>query len=138
MIRKFSILLFLFSFFITQVPLHAKVICIEEDGHVEVEAANNGVCTSSSDELSKRTASSSPQLDEDHCGTCTDIPISIGSVRNQKIASSKISKQVDSFKSVTIAPSHSNYNISISTYQNLSPIFNKVFLSSLHSTILII
>lgn len=75
MIRKYSILLFLFSFFITQVPLHAMVICIEADGSVEVETANNGVCTCDQAKVE----------DGDHCGSCVDIPFSIGNADYQNL-----------------------------------------------------
>ena len=55
------------------------VLCIGADGHVEVEAADGGRCTSF---LTRTKQNTSPDLlaykatpTQDHCGQCVDLPI---------------------------------------------------------------
>ena len=44
---------------------HGAVLCIEEDGHVEMEASQHGLCGSPLGTVAG----------DNHCGSCVDIPI---------------------------------------------------------------
>lgn len=60
----------------------ATVLCKGIDGHVTVEAATQGVCTSSegrnSDKSQSRGAAYTTSDRGDHCGRCVDSPLGIG------------------------------------------------------------
>jgi hypothetical protein len=104
--KKLAIVWLLASFFIAQGPLQAMVVCIEENGSIEVEAANNGLCASDSGKTSKEIDSLSHQAEDDNCcGPCVDIPFSIGSPTHNQVVFSGMAKQVDVSKSVDHIPS---------------------------------
>lgn len=77
------------SFFIAQGPIQDMVVCIGADGHIEVEAASEGVCASDSGKTSTEIHSLSTKVeDDDHCGPCVDIPFSIGNADHQNLLAS--------------------------------------------------
>jgi len=93
--KKLAIIWLLGSFFIAQAPLQAMVLCIEADGSIEVEAANNGVCASGSGKTSKEIHSLSTKVEDDaHCGQCVDIPFSIGNADHQNLLTSLKTSQL--------------------------------------------
>ena len=57
----------------------AAVLCKGADGHVKVEAATQGVCTSDTERSSERSAAGVPAYRAphrgDHCGPCVDLPL---------------------------------------------------------------
>lgn len=63
----------------------AVVLCKGDNGHVQIEAATRGVCTSDEKRTSERSTSTEAVLTAsrrgDHCGPCVDIPLKIGAGR---------------------------------------------------------
>ena len=57
------------------------VLCMRSDGHVALEASFNGKCISSSGSRSHQDHRTSPEniisSHDDHCGSCTDIPLTL-------------------------------------------------------------
>ena len=90
-LNKTAILLvwLLIGIFVSQGPLPTMMLCIGADGHVEIEAAHNGRCTSfltttqqkPSDFLS--VYQTAPV--QDHCGQCLDVPIFLSSAEGPYI-----------------------------------------------------
>lgn len=58
---------------------HGRVLCIGENGHVEIEAAHGGRCIASDMQrvvtVQNLTTSEAP-----HCGPCTDVPLVVSQV----------------------------------------------------------
>jgi len=63
------------------------VLCIGEDGHVAVEMISNDCCkgplsisnqTSHQSETERQLAATNPSSDDDHCGSCIDLPLTTG------------------------------------------------------------
>ena len=92
--------------FASQGPLPTMMLCIGADGHVEIEAAHDGRCTSfltvtqqqPSDFLS---AHQTPPI-QAHCGQCLDLPIFISSVEGPYIV--PIQKNVPESNALAIMP----------------------------------
>ena len=62
--------------YLTSSPLWANgewVICQGSDGHLSIEVSQNGLCTDIQGKNLHDEHDSIP--DDDHCGTCKDIPI---------------------------------------------------------------
>jgi hypothetical protein len=56
----------------------AVVLCIGEDGHIAVEVASSDCCTSASAGIAEADATrpaDDGHSDDDHCGSCVDIPL---------------------------------------------------------------
>jgi len=65
---------------------NSLVLCIGEDGHVAMELVSNDCCrglpsipnqTSHQSEI-ERSAATNPSSDDDHCGSCIDVPFATG------------------------------------------------------------
>ena len=86
--RIYTLLVWLFIVFIIQGLLPGFVLCIEADGHIAVEFAHGGRCvtcmvkaettTTSATEVLHASSPSEAAPNEDPCGPCVDISISIG------------------------------------------------------------
>ena len=62
----------------------AQVLCIGQDGHVEVEASGVGCCTDSAESAPADRSvgfDATHHTDVDHCGACIDIPLMASSQR---------------------------------------------------------
>jgi hypothetical protein len=56
----------------------AVVLCIGEDGHIAVEVASSDCCTNVSAGIAEADATrlaDDGHSDDDHCGSCVDIPL---------------------------------------------------------------
>ena len=84
----------------------AIVLCIGQDGHVEIEITASDCCTDDhSDETAKATENPGPSIKQNDCGSCVDIPISYGLSGNLD----KLQKTIPtSLASATISPSNNN------------------------------
>lgn len=77
--RTMTALLAVPLLFVGHGEANAMVLCVGDDGHIEIEANSDGSCTSDTD--SHRVGSfgnqefCDSQHDGGHCGTCLDIPI---------------------------------------------------------------
>lgn len=65
------------------------VLCVAEDGSVSFEEAREGRCVNSHDEpcgeASGRDDEECPSSPDDCCGSCLDLPVSIGSRHDHKV-----------------------------------------------------
>ena len=106
--NKTAILLvwLLISIFASQVPLPTMMLCIGADGHVEIEAAHDGRCTSFLTATQQKPSDflSTYQLGpiQDHCGQCLDLPIFILSAEDPYIV--PIQKNAPEINALAIMP----------------------------------
>ena len=70
--------------YLSIVPMQMSnyVLCIGSDGHVEFEIAVNGRCTDTHDlhEAHPEIAMTADTAEENHCGSCLDLPILVSVV----------------------------------------------------------
>ena len=67
---------------IVPMQLSNYVLCIGSDGHVEFEVAVNGRCTDTHalHEMQTEIAMAADSAEENHCGSCLDLPILVSVV----------------------------------------------------------
>jgi len=69
------------------------VLCIGTDGHVAIEFAEDGICTSFSGENADNSSTglaAQPTVPTNrHCGSCIDIPLGTGEVAKQPVVHRK-------------------------------------------------
>lgn len=117
-IRKNTFIITLFCLFVYSavIPMQLSnyVLCIGEDGHVEVEFAINGSCTDipSHDEDHDGVHSES---DDDHCGDCVDLPI-FASLNSELyiISNNEVPQLHDHPSSYTLPAYHSSNTLNLS------------------------
>lgn len=112
MIRRYITWITCLSYlFVT--PLGASVICIGEDGHVAVERALAGGCSEGISVAAKDLpaltghADHDHQIDESHCGPCTDFGLFTQTARVGKslleTSDSQITPNLFAFTSVSLS-----------------------------------
>ena len=107
-LNKTAILLvwLLISIFASQGPLPTMMLCIGADGHVEIEVAHDGRCTSfftsTQQKPSNFLSTYQPPPIQDHCGQCLDLPIFMSSVEVPYIV--PIQKNAPEFNTLEIMP----------------------------------
>ena len=115
------------------------VLCIGEDGHVELEFAINGSCTDipSHDEDHDRVHSES---DDDHCGKCVDLPI-FASLNSELyiISNNEVLQLHDTPSLYTLPTYHTSNNFILSnTHASEIPPFIDPTLITLRTVLLLI
>ncbi len=105
------------------------VLCIEEDGHVAVEAAHNGLCG----------VPYEPTITDAHCGSCVDIQVSTVGYDEVTVDSQRLFQQVNAQELLAIFPAMYSFG------KSATPIFSKhipisavATFTSLRTTILLI
>jgi len=77
---------------------HGRVLCIGENGHVEIEAAHYGRCIAA-DTQRIVTVQNLATSDSPHCGSCTDVPLVLSqvafTVMSTRNAATDISARLD-------------------------------------------
>ncbi|MHC4214519.1 MAG: hypothetical protein ACYSWP_14235 [Planctomycetota bacterium] len=82
------------------------VLCIGQDGHVEIETAASDCCTDNhSNETAKVIENLGQSFKNNDCGSCVDIPISCGLFGKLDQLKNTIPT---SFATATISPSNNN------------------------------
>jgi hypothetical protein len=79
LIASFGLLVYLFSFVMR---VDGVVLCLGQDGHVELETASSDLtCGMSAPVKGNHTSMSTPKgiLDKGHCGPCIDVPLTLTS-----------------------------------------------------------
>lgn len=94
---------------ISQGPLPNFVLCIGADGHVDVEVANSGQCTSFATDVQQKTSgflAYEVSTIQDHCGRCLDLPIFMSNSDGEYIL--PVQKNISHFNTfvTTLSPSN--------------------------------
>ena len=130
--------------FASQGPLPTMMLCIGADGHVEIEVAHDGRCTSfltaTQQKLSDFLSTYQTPPIQDHCGQCLDLPIFISSAEGPCIV--PIQKNAPEFNTLTIMPLPVTQSVlssipTDSSFSNSQPRINPI-LASLRAVTLLI
>ena len=85
----------LIYFAVTPMQLSNHVLCLGEDGHIEVEVSTNGRCCPDPHAVHSEHIAEVPTA-QAHCGTCVDLPIFFSLNTEQYVVSSEHASTHDS------------------------------------------
>lgn len=125
---------------VVPMQLSSFVLCIGQDGHIELEFAINGECTDipTHDEEDDHCGNHS-RFDGDHCGDCIDLPIFASANSELYIISDNKNPQRDDtqFSQSTVIHQSSFYSI-LSVLTNFdNPPLDDTTLSLLRTVVLL-
>ena len=128
---------------IPQGATSSLVVCLESDGHVNVEAAHQGVCYPKSNNQSPETPylplSEESPLIQAHYAACIDIAISFSEREQYIIPEQGFNKLINALHYAFIVSLQSMSKANSSEeFSVFSPPLNNSIISSLSSTILLI
>ena len=125
-----------------QISLPGVVLCIGSDGHAALESYSEGLCneitskpeSQHNSNLSFQTLNSS---NNQHCGSCVDIPISDNNTKNKVISSNDLMPEID-MHALAVYQLTPQVPLEISSHHSLVYELpsNISFLDSLHTTVL--
>ena len=101
--KHVNILLICLLIYFAVIPMQLSnyVLCIGEDGHIEVEAATHGRCCPDA-----RAAHTEIATEQDHCGACVDLPIFSSLNTEQYVVSSEHAAAHDSVCTSAVLITH--------------------------------
>ena len=93
-IKFISLAWLLIISFLIQGSFNNIVLCIENDGNIEIESSYNGECTTALNQTSakrhKSVLLSASYQQEEHCDSCLDIPLTISNPDHQSFLISSL------------------------------------------------
>ena len=126
-----------------QISLPGVVLCIGSDGHASLESYSEGLCneiTSKSEsqhnaDFSLETLNSS---NNQHCGSCVDIPISDNNTENKVISSNDLMPGID-MHALAVYQLRPQVSLETSSHHSIVQKLPNIigFLESLHTTVTI-